>query len=236
MRAILSIMFFQLLFISCQKTAAPLPEEVLVKAVKAHGGAAAFKAVQVFSFDKKTSSYDSLSVVTNIVEQSFVYDFKKGTSAVGWSENNQKHQLTRDAEGLSLLVNGTLQTLSDSEIKGFVSLLNGGLFVYWQPFKLSRELPKNASVSQETLMKTPVWAVSFQFPNSSDQWVWYFDQSSGEFLANRVWHNHRYSLILNQSWLAYLGLKLPQNRVSYRVNERNEILYKQADYVYEISR
>ena len=59
MRAILSIMFFQLLFMSCQKTATPLPEEVLENAVKAHGGVSVFKAVQVFSFDKKTSSYDS---------------------------------------------------------------------------------------------------------------------------------------------------------------------------------
>jgi hypothetical protein len=166
------------------------------------------------------------------VEQSFVYDFKKGTSAVGWREKNQKYQLKRDATGVSLRVNDTLKTLSESEVKGFESLLNGGLFVYWQPFKLSRELPKNATVSPETLMNTPVWAVSFQFPNSSDRWVWYFDQTSGEFLANRVWHNHRYSLIVNQSWLVYQGLKLPQNRVSYRVNKANEIIYKQADYVY----
>ena len=56
MRTILSIMFFQMLFISCQKMPAPLPKEVLTKAVKAHGGAAAFEAVQVFSFDKKTAS------------------------------------------------------------------------------------------------------------------------------------------------------------------------------------
>ena len=232
MRAILSIMFFQLLFISCQKTATPLPEEVLEKAVKAHGGVSVFKAVQVFSFDKKTSSYDSLGKPTKTGEQSFVYDFKKGTSAVGWREKNQKYQLKRDATGVSLRVNDTLKTLSESEVKGFESLLNGGLFVYWQPFKLSRELPKNATVSPETLMNTPVWAVSFQFPNSSDRWVWYFDQTSGEFLANRVWHNHRYSLIVNQSWLVYQGLKLPQNRVSYRVNKANEIIYKQADYVY----
>ena len=232
MRATLSVIIFQMLLISCQKTVTPRPEEVLEKAVQAHGGALAFEAVQVFSFDKKTSSYDSLSVVTNIVEQSFVYDFKKGTSAVGWKENNQKHQLTRDALGLSLRVNDTLKTLSEPDKKGFESLLNGGLFVYWQPYKLSRELPKNATVSPETLMKTPVWAVSFQFPNSSDQWVWYFDQNSGVFLGNRVWHNNRYSLILNQSWLAYQGLKLPQERVSYRVNTANEILYKQADYVY----
>ena len=232
MRAILSIMIFHLLFISCQKTAAPLPEEVLVKAVKAHGGAAAFKAVQVFSFDKKISSYDSLGVPTKTVEQSFVYDFKKGTSAVGWRENNQNHQLTRDATGLRLRVNDTLKTLSETDKTCFESLLNGGLFVYWQPIKLSRELPKNAIVSSETLMETPVWAVTFKFPNSVDQWVWYFDQSSGEFLANRVWHNERYSLILNQSWLAYQGLKLPENRVSYRVNKANEIIYKQADYVY----
>lgn len=232
MRTILSIMFFQLLFISCQKMAAPLPEEVLTKAVKAHGGASSFEAVQVFSFDKKTSSYDSLGEPTKTVEQSFVYNFKKGTSAVGWRENNQNHQLTRDATGLRLRVNDTLKTLSKTDKTGFESLLNGGLFVYWQPFKLSRELPKNATVSSETLMKNSVWAVSFQFPNSEDQWVWYFDQSSGEFLANRVWHNHRYSLIVNQSWLAYEGLKLPQNRVSYRVNKANEILYKQADYVY----
>ena len=232
MRTILSIMFFQLLFISCQKTAIPLPEEVFEKAVKAHGGAAAFEAVQVFSFEKKTSSYDSLGEPTKTVEQSFVYDFKKGTSAVGWRENNQKYQLKRDATGVSLRVNDTLKTLSETDIIGFESLLNGGLFVYWQPFKLSRELPRNATVSLETLMNTPVWAVTFQFPNSEDQWVWYFDQSSGEFLANRVWHNHRYSLIVNQSWLAYQGLKLPENRVSYRVNKANEILYKQADYVY----
>ena len=232
MRAILSIMIFQLLFISCQKTAVPLPEEVFEKAVKAHGGAAVFKAVQVFSFDKKTSSYDSLGEPTKTVEQSFVYDFKKGTTAVGWREKNQKYQLKRDTTGVSLRVNDTLKTLSESEVKGFESLLNGGLFVYWQPFKLSRELPKNAAVSSETLMETPVWAVTFQFPNSEDQWVWYFDQSSGEFLANRVWHNERYSLILNQSWLAYQCLKLPENRVSYRVNKANEILYKQADYVY----
>lgn len=232
MRAILSLMFFQLLFIYCQKAAIPLPEEVLEKAVKAHGGAAAFEAVQVFSFHKKTSSYDSLGKPTKTVEQSFVYNFKKGTSAVGWRENNQNHQLTRDAKGLRLRVNDTLQTLSETDITGFESLLNVGLFVYWQPFKLSRELPKNAAVSSETLMETPVWAVTFQFPNSEDQWVWYFDQSSGEFLANRVWHNHRYSLIVNQSWLVHRGLKLPENRVSYRVNKANEILYKQADYVY----
>lgn len=232
MRATLSVIIFQMLFISCQKTVTPRPEEVLEKAVQAHGGALAFEAFQVFSFDKKTSSYDSLGEPTKTVEQSFVYDFKKGTSAVGWRENNQKHQLTRDAAGVSLRVNDTLKTLSESEIKGFESLLNGGLFVYWQPFKLSRELPKNATVSPETLMNTPVWAVFFQFPNSSDRWVWYFDQTSGEFLANRVWHNHRYSLIINQSWLAYQGLKLPENRVSYRVNKANEILYKQADYVY----
>ena len=235
MRAILSLMFFQLLFISCQKTAVPLPEEVLEKAVQAHGGVAAFEAVQVFSFHKKTSSFDSLGVLTKTVEQSFVYDFKKGTSAVCWRENNQKYQFTKGAGGLSLRVNDTLQILSESDKKGFESILNGGLFVYWQPYKLFRELPRNATVSSETLMKTPVWAVSFKFPNSEDQWVWYFDQSSGEFLANRVWHNQRYSLILNQSWLAYQGLKLPENRVSYRVNKANEILYKQADYVYGLN-
>ena len=235
MRTILSIMFFQLLFISCQKTAIPLPEEVFEKAVKAHGGASSFEAVQVFSFDKKTSSYDFLGEPTKTVEQSFVYNFKKGTSAVGWSENNQKYQLKRDATGVSLRVNDTLKTLSETDIIGFESLLNGGLFVYWQPFKLSRELPRNATVSLETLMNTPVWAVTFQFPNSEDQWVWYFDQSSGEFLANRVWHNHRYSLIVNQSWLAYQGLKLPENRVSYRVNKANEILYKQAEYWYTVT-
>ena len=232
MRAILGIILLPLLFISCQKASVPTPEEVLQKAVQAHGGEAAFEAVQVFSFDKKTSSYDSLGEPTKLLEQSFEYDFKKGTWAVGWKENNQKHQLTRDALGLSLRVNDTLKTLSEPDKKGFESLLNGGLFVYWQPYKLSRELPKNATVSPDTLMNTPVWAVSFQFPNSEDQWVWYFDQSSGEFLANRVWHNHRYSLIVNQSWLAYQGLKLPENRVSYRVNKANEILYKQADYVY----
>ena len=232
MRAILGIILLPLLFISCQKASVPTPEEVLQKAVQAHGGEAAFEAVQVFSFDKKTSSYDSLGEPTKTVEQSFVYNFKKGTSAVGWRENNQNHQLKRDATSVSLRVNDTLKTLSETDITGFESLLNGGLFVYWQPFKLSRELPRNATVSLETLMNTPVWAVSFQFPNSEDQWVWYFDQSSGEFLANRVWHNHRYSLIVNQSWLAYQGLKLPQERVSYRVNTANEILYKQADYVY----
>jgi hypothetical protein len=232
MRATLSIIIFQLLFISCQKTAVPTPEEVLEKAVQAHGGALAFEAVKVFSFQKKTSSYDSLVVLTKLVEQSFAYDFKKGTSALGWRENNQKHQLTRDSLGLSLRVNDTLKTLSEPEKKGFESLLNGGLFVYWQPFKLSSELPKNATVSPDTLMNIPVWAVSFQFDHSSDHWVWYFDQSSGVFLGNRVWHNNRYSLILNQSWLAYQGLKLPKERVSYRVNKDNKILYKQADYVY----
>ena len=43
MRTILSIMFFQLLFISCQKASVPTPEEVLQKAVQAHGGEAAFE-------------------------------------------------------------------------------------------------------------------------------------------------------------------------------------------------
>ena len=232
MRTILCIILLSLLFISCQKASVPTPEEVLQKAVQAHGGAAAFEAVKLFSFDKKTSSYDSLGELTKLVEQSFTYDFNKGTSAVGWRDNNLKHQLTIDALGLSLRVNDTLKTLSEPEKKAFESLLNGGLFVYWQPYKLASELPENAVVLPDTLINTPVWAVSFQFDHSSDQWVWYFDQNSGVFLGNRVWHNNRYSLILNQFWLAYQGLKLPQERVSYRVNTANEILYKQADYLY----
>ena len=48
---------------------------------------------------------------------------KKGTWAVGWKENNQKHQLTRDALGLSLRVNDTLKTLSEPDKKGFESFL-----------------------------------------------------------------------------------------------------------------
>ena len=43
MRAILGIILLQLLFISCQKASVPTPEEVLQKAVQAHGGEAAFE-------------------------------------------------------------------------------------------------------------------------------------------------------------------------------------------------
>ena len=53
MRTTLSVIILQMLLISCQKTVTPRPEEVLEKAVQAHGGALAFEAVQVFSFDKK---------------------------------------------------------------------------------------------------------------------------------------------------------------------------------------
>jgi len=232
MHAILGIVILPLLFISCQKASVPTPEEVLQKAVQAHGGAAAFEAVQVFSFDKKTSSYDSLGEPTKLLEQSFEYDFKKGAYTLGWKENGKNYQFNIRGISGNIRVNDSLVTISTDARDTYESLLNGGLFVYWQPYKLATELPDNAVVSPDTLMNTPVWAVSFQFDQSSDQWVWYFDQNSGVCLGNRVWHNNRYSLILNQSWLAYQGLKLPQERVSYRVNTANEILYKQADYVY----
>jgi len=49
MRATLSIIILPLLFISCQKMAAPLPEEVLKKAVQAHGGASVFEAGLIFN-------------------------------------------------------------------------------------------------------------------------------------------------------------------------------------------
>lgn len=134
-----------------------------------------------------------------------------------------------------LLKNGVISSLNEAQKKSYESQLNGGLYVYWQPYKLYKDISKKAYMGIENLLGTPVHVLEVSYENSEDVWQYYFDVDSFRLLANRVLHSGRYSLITNDNIESVSGFSLPSQRTSYRVDAQNKVLWKQAFYEYHLS-
>ena len=68
--------------------------------------------------------------------------------------------------------------------------------------------------------------------NKSDPWWFYFDIEDDKVVANRVYHNGRFSLIENLAFDSLSGLMLHKHRKSYFTDSLNNIRYLRAEYVY----
>lgn len=209
------------------------PEELLLKSLSYHGGLAAMEAQQQLTFSKKTISYDSLGREISELHQQFFYDFETGKRELQWQDGLDSWELNHSKDQYVLLKNGEISSLAEAQKISYESLLNGGLYVYWQPYKLYKDISKKAYLGIENLLGTPVHVLEVSYENSEDVWQYYFDVDSFRLLANRVLHSGRYSLITNDNTESVSGFSLPSQRTSYKVDAQNKVLWQQASYTYE---
>lgn len=211
------------------------PEELLMKSLSHHGGLTAMEAQQQLAFSKKTISYDSLGREISELRQQFFYDFETGKRGLQWQEGKDSWELSHSKDQYVLLKNGEISLLTEAQNKSYESLLNGGLYVYWQPYKLFKDISKKTYIGIENLLGSPVHVLEVTYDNSEDVWQYYFDVDSFRLLANRVLHSGRYSLVTNDNTESVSGFSLPSQRTSYRVDAQNKVLWKQAFYEYHLS-
>lgn len=219
-------------FYSCEPDIQP--EQLLLKSVNYHGGLEAMEALEQLSFSKKTMSYDSLGTLTSELHQHFLYDFKTGQRGVKWQEGAHLWALSQHKNQWSFQKNGDSLSLSAEQKDSYESLLNGGLYVYWQPYKLYKDSSDKTYAGVVNLQGKMAHVLEIRYENSEDIWQYYFEIDTYRLLANRVLHSGRYSLITNDKIESASGFSLPTHRTSYRVTSQNEILWEQASYVYEM--
>ena len=229
---ITALIFTFSLLAACEKphTAAA----VIANAVAFHGGEAAMAQLEQLSFDKTTTTYDSIGNEKSAVAQSFFFNLATQEARLSWEAQGQAMAVSRNKGRIKVYSNDSLLSSLPADLKSYESLLNGGLYVYWQPYKLYKDPAHKTYLGVGTLQGKPVHILEVTYDNSPDVWQYYFEIDSDRLLANRVLHSGRYSLITNDAIEQLSGFSLASQRTSYRVNAANEILWKQASYVYEM--
>jgi hypothetical protein len=222
-----------LLFQACKKQQLSVGE-ILEKSIEFHGGIQAMEAVQEMQFKKTVVSYDSVGAKRSTLRQEFYFNFKTEQRALSWQEGTDLWELLKENDSWQLLKNSEPVGIKSTQLDSFEASLNGGLYVYWQPYKLYKDLAEMAYLGTQELMGHMVHVVEVRYSDSEDIWQYYFSTKSYRLMANRVLHQGRYSLITNNSIEEKSGFSLAASRTSYRVSAQNELLWKQADYTYEL--
>jgi len=104
------------------------------------------------------------------------------------------------------------------------------------PWKLMDDAADVTYEGIDTILKDMVvHALRVEYPTEEKQdiWKYYLDEKEFFLVANMVHHGETYSMITNDEYTEYKGLKFNAKRTSYMVDSLGEILYLRAKYVYE---
>jgi hypothetical protein len=110
--------------------------------------------------------------------------------------------------------------------------------VFWQPYKLldkqAKIIYKGIDVLSFNNKKYHVIQVTYPKDTEGDLWHYYIDINSFKLSATEINHNNKISFINNELVETKTGLSLNKTRKSYYLNNKREIKYLRADYLYSI--
>jgi hypothetical protein len=153
-------------------------------------------------------------------------------ATIRWIENGDSIKIVYKHNEANQYVNGTLDSSAAEAAKATV---DAALYVLFQPFKLMDDNVILKYMGIDSLDGRPVHMVkpvySGQQPGD-DEWIFYFDASTDELMANLVNHNGRRSFIKNLAFDPTISLYLHQHRKSYFVDSALNIQYLRAEYFY----
>ena len=208
-------------------------EEIVLKSIEKHGGISDWKKLKSISYNKITVLFDSAGVRKSGIVQWHKYTLKPELEAtIRWIENGDSIKIVYKNDKASKYVNGTLDSNSADAAK---SAVDAAMYVLFQPFKLMDEGTKLKYMGRDSLDGRAVYLVkpvySVEQPGD-DEWLFYFDASTNELIANLVNHSGRRSFIKNLAFDPTISLYLHQHRKSYFVDSAHDIQYLRAEYFY----
>ncbi len=101
------------------------------------------------------------------------------------------------------------------------------------PFKL---LDPGVKLSYRGIVTLPngkeVHTIFADYEGEED-WEYFFDKKTGDFVANMVDHGDYFALIYNEKFTTSGGLRFYAYRTSYRVDSLRNILYRRGEFFYD---
>lgn len=201
-----------------------------------HGGITSWETPTTLIYEKTTTLYDSLTNVELIKKQTFHNTLKPiFTSKVTWEEDGVEKRIEFDG-AQTLVFSDSIQLKDEAVVKAAYKEVMAAQYVLWQPYKLFSD---DATLTNEGIFqledKSFAYKIKVEYPDSDEQWWYYFDKYTFQLKENLVQHDEGiYSQIVNIKQEEKTGLRLHQDRKSFKVNVLKDYKYLRAVYHYNI--
>ena len=203
---------------------------------EAHGGMSAWETPKTLVYEKTTTLYDSLQNVEIVKKQRFHNTLQPTfTSKVEWAENNVQKRIEFDGKETFVYENDN-QITDKATVEAAYKEIMAAQYVLWQPYKLFSD---EATLVNEGIVKledkTDAYMIKVSYPNSDVTWWYYFDINTFLLKENLIQHSeHTYSQIVNIQQEEKTGLRLHQDRKSFKIDVAKDHKYLRAEYHYDI--
>ncbi len=205
--------------------------EVLSQAIERSGGWENWTAASWVFYKKRTVLYDSLGQVESDRTQLHKYQLKPAfTASISWLQDGDRHEIFFENNLAKKNVNGTTVEKGG---KAHENTVQSALYTLFMPFKL---LDPGVELSYRGLLTLPngeeVHTIFADYEGEED-WEYYFDTNTGDFVANLVDHGDYFALIYNEKFTTSGGLRFNAYRTSYRVDSLRNIQYRRGEFFYD---
>ncbi len=222
-------------FNNCTFKSLPIEEELVNKCLNAHGGLDKWKSLTSTEYSKNIILYTKEGEVEKKIRQTHHYSTVPNLSGtIDWADSLKRKIIYED--GIAFKINGNQ---IDAPSQSALNTFNSAYYVLNMPWKF---LDASAQISYQgidTILENKiVHTLKIEYPseNQKDVWEYYLDNKEYYLVANRVHHGSTYSLITNDDYVWYKGLRFNSKRTSYMVDSLGEILYVRAKYEYKFKR
>lgn len=230
-----ALLFFTLA--SCrQNKGAALPvtmddsaRAIIDRAIRYAGGEEPWEQKKTLSFDKTSTSYDSVGNVVRELQQHFDYRIKPEFGAkVTYKLHDTAVTLLHDGQKARKLYNGIVSN-EQKDIDAAWNACFGSQFVMCMPFKLKDPGIKAEYVGIMPLNdSTPAQVVKTSYregagSNPGHVWYYYFEPGTGKLLANSLnWEQNNWDFTRYETFEKAGGLLLPGVRTGYTATGLNQ--------------
>ena len=224
-----------MVFLSCTEDQLSA-DSVIQKSIEAHGGEALWNQVSTITYTKNTRLFTPTKVLEEEISQKISHAFHPFYTTLEW-ENSEGHFYANNRNETTVLLKNQTRITDSLFLKQTKTTLDAALYVFWQPIKLLDPLARKEYLGKQLLLDSiEVHSVKISYSDdpNADLWHYYFSTKNFKLRAVKVEHNHRSSLIINESYETKTGLSLNNTRKSYFLDTLNQIEYLRASYDYEI--
>jgi len=227
---ILFIAFCFLIF-SCKPNKTSIESDLVNKCITAHGGIDNWKSLKNTNYTKNITLFLEDGSVEKSISQTHHYINAEGlTGTIEW-----KDSLNRKVTYQKGTAYKTKGEQKEENSQAALSTFNSAYYVLNMPWKLLDDGTHITYEGLDTILNNKiVHTLKVEYPNAGKQeaWEYYLDKDEYQLIANKVHHGTTYSLITNDSYFTYGGLKFNGKRTSYMVDSLGEVLYIRAKYEY----
>ena len=213
---------------------------IIRKAIEGAGGWDAWTSKKALSYIKNTTFYDSTGSVLRSTRQLHEYNlFPTFQARISWEENGKKYVMINNGQQAWKLEDGKVMLDEKSKTSAWNSSF-GSHYVMCMPFKLP-DPGSQYEFEGKTLLPDgkEVNAIKVTYKKGAGSsalyhtWWYFFDPNTNELAANFLDFGNGYDYTQYAAFVTVDGIKLNQQRKSYKSDSLRQTIQISSSYVNE---